>query len=284
MQAYQTCASRFAERHPEEAAAFLEPLSPSEVAGFVTAVSRPVASALLRQLNPASAAACLEAIEVEPAGDLLAGLPRGVAASLLRRMTPSTRSHLLDGLPPSVRHSLEATLRYAEGTVGAVMEIDAPACASHLPVGEARRLARQSSRTQVPYLYVVDDEHRLVGVVDVRDLAAARSRAELRSIVNADVITLSAHMELSAVAAHAAWLEHDWLPVVDGSGTLVGMLGHRTLRRLADPGAPASLVETLFHLGELYWQGVSMFMPDLTARGTGVGDRPTNGESDDGTH
>jgi magnesium transporter len=281
MHAYEMCATRFAKRHPAEAAAFLEPLPPADVAMFLKAVSPELGSALLRRLNPASAAACLEALDVEQAAALVTELPRAVAASVLRRLTAPLQSELMGRLTAPVRQALERGLRFAEGTVGAAADVAPPAFASHLPVAEVRRLARRPSFTPTPYLFVTDDAHKLVGVIHMRDLAAARGRATLASIMHSDVISVSAHADLATVAAHAAWRDHDWLPVVDRSGALVGVIGHRRLRQLAEPGGAGSLVEALFHLGELYWQGVSMFMPDLTPRHASAGDRSSNAEIDD---
>lgn len=284
MKSYQTCAHRFAERFPAEAAAFLEPLAPEEVVTLLLTLPPKVAAALVQRLSPASAAACLAGMRGENAGPLMEELPQAVAASLLRQMAPRVRREALEHVGVARRQGLERSLRYEDGTAGAVADVTAPAFAGHLPAAEVRRLVRRESPSSIPFLFVIDDAHKLVGVLHARDLAAARGRTPLASIMQTDVISVPARAELSAIVGHAAWGDHDWLPVVERSGAFVGAIGHRHVRQHTGAHGQTSLVDALFHLGELYWQSVSMFMPATSPPGGGETKHDTNREGDDGAH
>jgi CBS domain-containing protein len=77
----------------------------------------------------------------------------------------------------------------------------------------------------IRHLPVVDDRGKLVGVLSDRDLLAASKRdRRVADLMTKDVITI--HPEAPAYEAAALMLDHriGSIPVVDGHGTLVGLV------------------------------------------------------------
>jgi predicted transcriptional regulator len=130
-------------------------------------------------------------------------------------------------------------------------------------VAEARTLEDDH---RIPYLYIVDQEHRLVGVIHRRDLDGADAEASLRSVMIDRLQTIPASAPLALVHEHVAWSDHDVLPVVDPRGAFIGVIRHRTLRAtLLRPGldsGPNTALTALLDLGEAYWS--SLFSAILT--------------------
>ena len=78
-----------------------------------------------------------------------------------------------------------------------------------------------------------------------------------------ELVRLDAFTDLATVAMHPAWRNLDALPVVDRVGRLIGAIRHRTVRQLQlDNGPP--VVETIMHLSEMYWVGLSGILSSLT--------------------
>lgn len=154
-------------------------------------------------------------------------------------------------------------MRYADRTAGAVADVGAPAMAQHLTAADARRALRGVAAAPYPYVYVTDDEHGLVGVLHVRELAEASAGTPLSQLMVTDLVTLAATAALSAVAAHPGWREFDALPIVEPTGAFLGVLQHRHVRGVAGSEPAGSLAGALFHLGELYWIGLSMWVPGM---------------------
>lgn len=262
MRAYDQCAARLAERHPHHAARLLERIAPREAGSFLAGQPPRVHAAVLVRMSPGAAAACLDAAG-DAAARAVAELPRGAAGVVLRRLGPDARTRVLAALPAGVREALERGLRYADRTAGAVADVDAPAVAQHLTAGDARRALRGVASAPYPYVYVTDDEQRLVGVLHVRELADAPAGAPLAQMMATELVALPATAALAAVATHPGWREFDALPVVEPSGVFLGVLQHRHVRGAAGPVPGGSLAGTLFHLGELYWVGLSMWVPGM---------------------
>jgi magnesium transporter len=74
------------------------------------------------------------------------------------------------------------------------------------------------------YLYVVDDEGRLVGVTSLRQVLLADPDRTLGEIAQRDVITARTDTDQEEVAQLAARYDLLAIPVVDGDGRLVGIV------------------------------------------------------------
>jgi len=261
MRAHDRCATRLAERHAVRAARTLEQLASPEVAAFLVRQPAPLAAGLLAAMSPGAAVAAVEAAAVTAAAAIVGELPRGTAGTVLRRLAPERRAAILVALPAAAREILERGLHYAEHTVGAAADVSAPALAAHLTAADARRVLRGVASAPYPYVYVTTDDHRLTGVVHVRELAFASPGTPLSEVMTTELNALPATAALATVAAHPGWQEFDALPVVEPSGVFLGALQHRHVRRARTSAPAGSLAAALFRLSELYWVGLSIWMP-----------------------
>jgi Mg/Co/Ni transporter MgtE len=132
----------------------------------------------------------------------------------------------------------------------------------HRRISDALAAARRSPRYVHDYVFVVDDEYRLVGVAGLRDLVSARPTAPVASIMNRSVSPLPASAARVAILNHRGWTRFHTLPVVDDTSVFLGAISHVTVRRLFEEDAlgrssRTDAVTTVFALGELYWLGLS---------------------------
>ncbi len=281
MTATHELGARFAENHPEDAARTLEHSAPQEAAAFLEEIAASSAAGVVRRMNAAHAADCLSVLAPERAAEIIANLPLDHAALLLRRMGAAA-ANVLDNAAEPVAQPLRRLLQYPEGTAAALTDPQVLTLPSDIRIAEAQKYLRRHAAHALFNVYVVDRDHRLVGVLNIRALLAARPSESLSSLMRTDIVSLPAHADLTTVAAQRSWLEYDALPVVDKSGILLGIIRHKTLRQLAaaaasrQPTIPA--VAMAVALADLYWQGLSALLAGLmqvaAARPTG----PANNE------
>jgi len=255
--------------HPEEAAAELERLSSSDAAAFLADTPPQVAATALRRMSPFSAAACLSSLAAEPAGLILTALPLDSAAALLRRLESSAQERLLTGISSNVATSLRLLLHYPEGSAGALLDPQALALPEDIPASDALERIRQTPQHVLYYLYVVNREQTLVGVLNLRELMLASPTALLHAVMRPHVARLVARADRAAIVSHSAWRDIHALPVVDDAGVFLGAIRYETLRRLEDESAAnrqtQNAVATLLSVGELYWTGLSHILAGLVA-------------------
>lgn len=269
-------ARAFLEEHPREAALAIERMPVAERAAIVRANPEEAAAALGEMVAPA-AAECLAMLTPAEAAPALNRLGPEIAVALLRRMPPDTANRLIDALP-DVRHEpLRRILRYPEGTAGAVMDPLVIALPDDILVGEARLRLRRKSRGLLYYLYVVNRQGVLSGVLDIAELMRARVREPIGSVMNSPVEHVPAWTPAAAVRAHPGWRSFHALPVTDEAGRFAGAIRYQTLRRLEHEseggGAAAPSAMTVGALGELFHLGLAGFVEGVAGaavRGSGA--------------
>jgi magnesium transporter len=260
----------FIDAHGHAAARAVERLAASDAAALLAALPRPTAARALDEMMPMPGAECLAALEPADAVAILAELRAGRAALLLRHTGDAARAAILAHLPADEARTLRTVLAHPPGSAGAVMDSRVFSARESQRVGDVQAALRRSRGRTHDDIFVVDDEHRLIGVVRLRDLVAARPTQALSAIMSRPVSRVPVSASRAAILNHPGWRQRHVLPVVDDRSSLVGAITHETLRTLSDEdalGGPRGLdtVTTVFALGELYWLGLSGVLDGVVA-------------------
>jgi magnesium transporter len=258
----------FLESHPTEAAVALERMRGERRAATLAAVPAEAAVLAVRAMVRPVAADCLARLDAAAAGGILEGLDMDAAAAVLRRMQPAARARLVDLTGTERREAIERLLQYPEGTAGAVMDPTVPTLPDDVSIAEARIRLRRTVQRLLFYVYVVDRDHRLVGVLDVAELMGARAGEPLRAVMHTSVERLPAWLPAAAIRTDAGWKNYHAMPVVDEAGRFLGAIRYQTLRRLeqdADAaGSERPTAATVAALGELFHLGMAGFVEGIS--------------------
>jgi len=170
---------------------------------------------------------------------LLLGLPAGErrlwmrmlapddAADLIQEAPSDERENLLLLLDEPMRREVKGLLVYAEDQAGGLMNTRYSRLRPDMTVDEAisylRRDARGREKT-VYYVFVVDSDEHLHGVVSFRDLLVAPGDKLVRDVMRAEVV--SAPEDLDQEALSKLFMRHHLLmmPVVDAQGRIKGVV------------------------------------------------------------
>ena len=222
------------------------------------------AAAVLAAMEAGRATDCLVACSDPRAVDLLTAMPVETAARVLRRCDPSRRKQWIALMAPNVAAALRRTLDYREDTAGSLMEPGVVTFPEDTDCGEALRVLRRFRQPVRYYVYVTDRRHRLIGVLTLRELLQAPASQRMAAWTGKPVVRLRVTDSNAVVLRHAAWQSFHALPVVDGSGALVGVVRYETLRRLeastTQERAP-SLLAASATFGEA-WMSIATVMID----------------------
>jgi len=267
--ARQSLLTRYALARPDDLARHVDTLPPEEVGGLLADLDAGAASSFLPHLTAAQAARALATIDPAPAAAILRAVEPDLAAALLRRIDPNATRAVLEALPDTYAAALRALLAYPADSAGGIMDplvLTAPLAAS---VADVRALVAAHADHLYYYLYVIDAQHRLAGVLDLAELLQAAPDASLSTITRTNVARLAADLSLDSLFAHAGWQLYDALPVVDAQQRFLGVVRHRRMRQLlathkpplsAEPG-----VRTVMALGEIYWLGLCGLLQGLAS-------------------
>ena len=268
MIAVDRLARAFLESHPPRAATVLGRMPAARAAGVLRALPPGIAAAVMREMTVSGAAECLRSLASAEGAAIVAEMATGDAAGIVRALEPAHRDPLLAALPPAAREPIVRLLPYVDGTAGAVMDPSIFQLPQDVLVADARVRLSRAARDLLYYLYVVDRERRLVGVLDIAELMFARARDPVSAVMHRDVDRLSVWTPVSLVRDHAGWQDYHAMPVVDDDDRLVGAVRYQTLRRLereASARAPDPARVTAGALAELFQLGTSGLVAGISA-------------------
>lgn len=217
---------RLEELHPADQADFLEELTPEKRAEFVQLFDQQGLAHLLDFFNEAARTELLDIIDPETLTDLLVLIDDELAADLVEEM-PEDRVHeILSLMDVPTSAFVTDVLSMPEESVGRWMSRDILVLQSSWDVEQALAyLRRLAPDTEHPfYLYTVDAEGVLQGVIDLRKLITADASRLLQEIEVRDVISVEALMDQEAAAERLRHYDLLALPVVDDQGVLLGVL------------------------------------------------------------
>lgn len=241
--------------HPTDAARTLERLPAATAGALLEALGTEVVAPLVACMSPSAAASCLARMTPERAATLLQHIRAASAALILSTMPPEPARDLLARFGTTAGLRVRRLLHRPPGSVGAVMTPAPPTLSAALTVGDAVKRMQQQRSDPACDLYLVDDTHRLVGIVNTATLLRAGGRRPLRSLAARDYATLHTSTALAAAVNHAGWRTRRILPVTESDGTLVGILDRQTLLDATEAGIPGQgdPLDNVLELVNLYW-------------------------------
>ncbi len=211
-------------------------LHPADIADIVEEMAADERRHVFEQLDIETAAEALSEVEPELQASIVTDLPEERAADILDEMAPDEAADLLQDLPEERREELvelmqkeeaqdvEELLTFPEDTAGGIMTTDFVALPAELTAQQAidrlRELRPDPELTY--YLYVIDGQGRLDGVISLRDLVVAKPEQKVADVMDPHVLKIDATASKEDVAALIAKYDLLALPVVDARHKLIG--------------------------------------------------------------
>ena len=189
--------------------------------------NNPLLSQVAR-LDTQTAIERLEEQEPAAAAKLLSALPPARANRIFSAMSEESRERILEAAPAGT--DWMDALRYAEGTVGRLLEDPPAVFRSGTSVATAIDVLRETIRQRmVTYLFVVDPANHLIGVAAFRELLYAERSQTLDQVMLRAPFFLLPDMTLVQAMREVVTRHYPVYPVCEADGTLVGQVRGQTL-------------------------------------------------------
>jgi magnesium transporter len=218
--------TEIAELHPADLADVVAQVGPRERAAVLAALNAPLAADTLEEMDPElasaalvempsrRAAAVIRHIEPDDAADMLADLPDEVAEEILSRL-PSDLALALRGLASHPEHS-----------AGALMTTEVVGLPGTLRAAEALAHIReqQPGDTALAAIFVVDDDHRLLGALSLPELVLAAADVPLSGLMDDECPRVGVDTDEEEVGRLMTKYNLLALPVTDQDDRLIGIV------------------------------------------------------------
>lgn len=193
---------------------FLEYLSKEKLTDLLRYLSQDEQLRILRTIGPTRSTDILEMMKNNELSFLFAGLSK----TQIDKLTMQMKKEEMEG----IRHIME----YPPKTAGRVMTSRYLWVHQSYSVEKAIKKMKHFTNlaTYLNYLYVIDDDKRLLGVVSYRDLLLAEPHAHIVDIMTNSLISVNARSKQEDVAKLIGRYDFVSIPVVDDDNILVGII------------------------------------------------------------
>ena len=219
--------------HPADLADLLEELPRDERVEMMTALPEEHAADVLEEAEPEVQTAVIQELPSERASDILEEMKPDEAADVLGELPEERAEELIGLMEEDKAEEVSRLLQYEPETAAGKMTTEFIALPASMTVEQvlARLRETKPDDQSIYYLYVVDDQGRLVGVLSIRGLISSAPDCPISKLMRTDVVYVRADARVEDVAG--ALVRYDLLavPVVEADGRLVGIV---TIDQLLD--------------------------------------------------
>ncbi len=214
------------ELHPADLATIIDQLAPRDRAGVLAALDDEAVADAMEEMEPETQVEVLEGLAPERAADILEEMSPDDAADLVADLSDSTRQELLGLMERDEAEELGGLLAHSEDTAGGMMTTEFVAVSADLTAGATIERLRElePDAETIYYVYVVDADGRLVGVLSLRDLIVARPSMSIGEVMIDEPVAVNVRADRDGVAELVARYNLLAVPVVDDDGRLVGIV------------------------------------------------------------
>ncbi|MFO7897977.1 MAG: magnesium transporter [Planctomycetota bacterium] len=213
--------------HPATAAAFLGELPPAEVWALLGEMDPKRAAELFAALDDEFQVELVSEEAPEQVAPVVAELPSDDRADIIRAMDDEVRYSVLPLIARAERENIRRLASYEEETAGALMTTDYVALREDTLVQDALERLRLEApdKETIYYVYVLDADRHLTGLVSLKDLILAKpKRTTVGEIAHRDIVAVRVDQDQEEVAHTLSDYDFLAIPVVDAETRLVGIV------------------------------------------------------------
>ncbi|MFC7685628.1 magnesium transporter [Ureibacillus sp. GCM10028918] len=218
---------------------FLE-LHSYDQAQFYEKVGPDIRQTIYQFLSPQEMATIFETIELEDeeyeqflkemdtayGAEMLSYMYTDDAVDVLNELDDEQRESYLEMMDSETAEEINELLAYAEYTAGAIMTTEYVSVFENSTVRSAMTVLRNEAPNAetIYYVFVVDDNHRLSGVISLRDLIITDEDTLIRDIMNERVVYVKASDDQEDVAQIMKDYNFLAIPVVNDGHEMLGII------------------------------------------------------------
>ncbi len=202
-------------------------LNPRERLACFKQLDEEKASDLLEYLPPQLQVELLGVIDEEYASRLIAQMPHDEAADVLGDMEEDDTESYLDKLPHKFSSEVRELLTYNEESAGGIMNPVVLTVSTDMDVEgvlNTIRVKAEKDNMDLYYVYVVDKQSHLMGVVSLRMLLTSPVNQKVVDIMTRDIVKLHVDDLQDYIADEFMKYQFNALPVVDLYNRLKGIV------------------------------------------------------------
>jgi CBS domain-containing protein/sporulation protein YlmC with PRC-barrel domain len=218
--------AKIADLHPADLAEIISDLNQAQSSKFLETLDVKTVADVLEEVEPDFQASLVETMSDEKVADVLEEMAPDEAADLLAELPEDRSQELLRLMGDEDEEEVRKLLSYPEDQAGGIMTTEYVAVRPNLTAEHTIAVLRDTAQEAetVFYVYVTDEDDRLVGVFSLQDLVLAKPDTPVSEFMHHRVVCVNLLDSQEKVAQAVAKYNLLAVPVVDNQGRLHGIV------------------------------------------------------------
>jgi magnesium transporter len=228
---FKVVKEKLADLHPVDLADILEEMEPDQRVELLEGLDPEQASDTLEEINPNIQRDLVETMKVEKVAQLVGKMTTGQAADVLSNLSASEANGILQLIDSQDAKKIRSIMDLQEENILDYATQDYISFPPDYTVERAQDEYRIVARGKdvVMYIYILDEQKHLLGVIDLKELLLADDTALLKDIMEDHVHTLDPDSTLKEAVEKFDRYEYRAIPISDDDYVMQGCVTYRDI-------------------------------------------------------
>ena len=215
-----------ATKDPFDSADALEEFEPIEAGKLITELPTLTAVKIFESLRPRAIIEIVESLDDKNVEEIFKQMDTEDVVDVLERSTDDETDEILEILDKSTKLNIDRRLSYPEDSVGRQMSEEVAKISTGLTVKDALKELKSlhNNVEDLIYVYSVDKENRLTGVISFREIVFANEDDLIKNVMIQDPVFVNPSSDQEEAAGLIRQYELLALPVIDKDNKLIGQI------------------------------------------------------------
>ncbi len=228
--------SRLEDYHANDLAEVLPELTVQERCKLYRILDMDMLSDIFEYTDSDNAAEYLKEIDVKKGAAILSRMETDALVEVLHKIDKAKKRLLLDLMDDEVRHDIEVIASFDDDEIGSKMTTNCIIIRENLTVKQAMSsLVEQAAKNDnISTLFVVTEQQKFYGAIDLKDLIIARQDRALEELVVTSYPYVYAEEDIDDCIEKLKDYSEDSVPVLDNDNRLLGVITSANIIDLVD--------------------------------------------------
>lgn len=216
----------FYDMHPHDIFTLCEDLGDEQIAECIKILEIPIGIELFEEFDEERKEEIFDCFSREWMADILEEMAPDERADFVKFLPEKKVEQVLPLVVRAERIDIKKLMEYKEGTAGSILTTEYASFPPSITLKEAlEKLKTQAfDRETIYYVYIVEDDRKLVGFISLRDILVAPSHKKIEEVMHKNVISAHVDEDKEVIAKKLSDYNFLAIPIVDDGSRLVGIV------------------------------------------------------------
>ena len=210
--------------HPSDLADIIEDFDGNTGVMIFSSLDNAKAADVLEEMEENAQLNLIKNLSTDKVADILEEMPADEVADILDGLSEHKAEELLNNMEKESSEEVRELMEYEDNEVGSLMSTEYVSLKSDLTIEEAINILRKlkPEEDEMYYIYVVDNNNKLIGTLSLRDIIISESSSKLENIMNKNFSYIFDKADIHELIKVVSKYNLLAIPIVDNKMNLLG--------------------------------------------------------------